>query len=354
MYQQFFSDEYLPKTIIDRESEQEAIASFLKDVLFNKSSRVLYVHGHSGVGKSTVVKHVLEQFEDSNENSVVAYLSCTSSTPYLCLKEIHSKVCGLLNKRLTSQELVSEVVRRLLVKKFALIVVLDNFDKMQDVEQLLWSFNEMMQKLSRFGLILVSTSKFELMDMVGERLYSRLRPEILEFKPYSADRLFEIMKGRTIEAYGKPIADDNALQKIAEFVETNGGSARHALKILLEAIEVAQRLELSRITIEVVKKVLEEEEKDLLLSELHELKEEAPREFEVLKVIAELTAKEENIYTGLIEQVIKERGLMVCRRSLEYYLNDLQRRGFVKLSSIRINKGHSTKIELVIPENLLL
>ncbi|MEM3382294.1 MAG: AAA family ATPase [Candidatus Bathyarchaeia archaeon] len=179
MYQQFFSDEYLPKTVIDRENEQEAIASFLKDVLLNKSSRVLYVHGHPGVGKSTVVKHVLEQFEESNENSVVAYLSCTSLTPYLCLKEIHSKVCGLQNKRLTFQELSSEVVRRLIMKKFILMVVLDNFDKMQDVEQLLWSFHEMMQKLSRFGLILVSTSRFELMDMVGERLYSRLRPEVL-------------------------------------------------------------------------------------------------------------------------------------------------------------------------------
>lgn len=354
MYQEFFSDEYLPKTIIDREKEQEAVASFLRDILLNKSFRVLYVHGHPGVGKSTVVKHILEQFEDSNENSVVSYLSCTSLTPYLCLREIHSKVCGLQNKRLASQELALEVVRRLLMKKYALIVVLDNFDKMQDVEQLLWILHEMMQKLPRFGLILVSTSKFELMDMVGERLYSRLRPEILEFKPYSAERLFEIMKSRIIEAYGKPIADNNALQKIAEFAEANGGSARHALKILLNAIDEAQRLELSRVTTEVVKKVLEEEEKNLLLSELHELKQEAPREFEVLKVIAELTAKEENIYTGLVEEAVKEKGLMVCRRSLEYYLSDLQRRKFVKLSSIRVNKGHSTKIELVIPREIVL
>jgi len=352
--QQFFSDEYLPKTIIDREKEQEAIASFLRDVLLSRSSRVLYVHGYPGVGKSTVVKHVLEQFEESNENSVVAYLSCTSLTPYLCLKEIHSKVCGLQNKKLTSQEIIPEVVRRLLMKKFILIVVLDNFDKMQDVEQLLWILNEMMQKISRFGIILVSTSRFELMDMVGERLYSRLRPEILEFKPYSSDKLFEIMKSRMIEAYGKPIADINALQKIAEFVEENGGSARHALKILLKAIEEAQSLELTRITVEIVDKVLEEEKKNLLLSELHELKEEAPREFEVLKVIAELIAKEENVYTGLVEKAVKEKGLMVCRRSLEYYLNDLQRRGFVKLSSIRVNKGHSTKIELVIPGESIL
>jgi Cdc6-like AAA superfamily ATPase len=346
---QAFSDEYLPRTIIDRENEQDAIASYLKDIMLMKTSKVLYIHGSPGVGKSTVVRTILSQFEDSNENSVVIHLSCTSLTPYLCLQEIHSKVCGQLSKRLTSQEIVMEVTRRLLLKKYVLVVALDNFDKMQDVEQLLWSFYEIMQKAPRFGLILVSTSKFELMDMVGERLYSRLRPEVIEFKPYSANRLFEIMKSRILEAYGKPIAEDSALEKIAEFAEVNGGSARHALKILLDSIEEAQRLELSKINSQVVEKVLEQERKNLLLSELHELKEEAPREYEVLKVIAELSGKGENIYTGLVEEAVKEKGLMVCRRSLEYYLSDLERRGFVKLSSVRINKGHSTKIELTIP-----
>jgi Cdc6-like AAA superfamily ATPase len=116
------------------------------------------------------------------------------------LQEIHSKVCGQIQKRLTSQELIGETVRKLLLKKFALVVVLDNFDKMKDIEQLLWSFNEIMQKIPSLGLILVSTSKLELMDMVGGRLYSRLRPEILEFKPYSVRRLQEIMRSRIMEA----------------------------------------------------------------------------------------------------------------------------------------------------------
>lgn len=338
---------------MDRENEQSVIASHLKDVLSNRTSKVLYVHGFPGVGKTTVVRVVLDQFEDSNENSVTAYLSCTSLTPYLCLQEIHSKVCGQLRKRLTSQELVTEVTRKLLMKRFTLVIVLDNFDRMEDVEQLLWSFHDMMQKLPKFGLILVSTSKFELMDMVGERLYSRLRPDVLEFKPYSADRLHEIMKGRTLEAYGRPVADSSALQQIAEFVEANGGSARYALKVLLDAIEEAEKAGARRITIEVVKRILEQERKNLLLSELHELREEAPREFEVLKVIAELSAKGEDIYTGLVEEAVKKKGLMVCRRSLEYYLSDLERRGFVKLKDIRVRKGHSTGIDLVVSKDMI-
>ena len=248
---------------------------------------------------------------------------------------------------------MAEVTRKLFMKKFTLAVVLDNFDKMEDVEQLLWNFHEMMQKLPRFGLILVSTSKFELMDMVGERLYSRLRPDVLEFRPYSADRLREILSSRIVEAYGKLIADSNALQQIAEFVEANGGSARYALKVLADGIEEAERAEARKITIEVVKRVLEQERKNLILSELHELREEAPREFEILKVITELSAEGEDVYTGLVEEAAKKKGLQVCRRSLEYYLSDLERRAFVKLKDIRIGKGHSTGIELSIAKEML-
>jgi len=176
---------------------------------------------------------------------------------------------------------------------------------------------------------------------------------VLEFRPYSADRLREILSTRIVEAYGKLIADSNALQQIAEFVEANGGSARHALKVLSDAIEEAERAEARKITIEIVKRVLEQERKNLILSELHELREEAPREFEVLKVITELSAEGEDVYTGLVEEAAKKKGLQVCRRSLEYYLSDLERRAFVKLKDIRIGKGHSTGIELSIAKEML-
>lgn len=73
-----------------------------------------------------------------------------------------------------------------------------------------------------------------------------------------------------------------------------------------------------------------------------------------MKVIAELAGKEENVYTGLVEEAVKKKGLIVCRRSLEYYLSDLERRGFVRLSTIRINKGHSTRIELSIAKEAIL
>jgi Cdc6-like AAA superfamily ATPase len=52
----------LPRTIIDRENKQDAIASYLKDIMLMKTSKVLYIHGFPGVGKSTVVRAVLSQF----------------------------------------------------------------------------------------------------------------------------------------------------------------------------------------------------------------------------------------------------------------------------------------------------
>jgi Cdc6-like AAA superfamily ATPase len=149
------------------------------------------------------------------------------------------------------------------------------------------------------------------------------------------------------------IADDSALEQIAEFAEANGGSARYTLKILLDALEEAGKMESRKITVEIVKKTLEKEKKDIVLSKLHELKQEAPREFKVLRVIAELTTREVDVYTGMIKDAVRKKGLMVCRRSLEYYLGDLDRRGFVKLENVRIGKGHSTSIDLIIPSEAI-
>jgi len=44
----FFTDEYLPEVIIDRESEQERIKGFLQDLL-KGMSRVLCIYGKPGV-----------------------------------------------------------------------------------------------------------------------------------------------------------------------------------------------------------------------------------------------------------------------------------------------------------------
>jgi len=142
-------------------------------------------------------------------------LNASALTPNLALKEIYEVICGEDSRRLPSPSMVSEISRKLLRKGVALAITLDNFDQMNGIENLLWNINYLTE---RVGLILISTSEFEIRAMVGGRLFSRLKPEFHEFKPYDAKRLYEILEQRIKQAYGKLIISSEALSKLCDFV----------------------------------------------------------------------------------------------------------------------------------------
>jgi len=74
-----FSDEYEPKTIVGRENEKQAIADYLKECSAGRNSKVLYIHGIPGIGKTTVVRATLNQFEEGS-NAVIVYHNCRNSS----------------------------------------------------------------------------------------------------------------------------------------------------------------------------------------------------------------------------------------------------------------------------------
>ncbi len=69
---------------------------------------------------------------------------------------------------------------------------------------------------------------------------------------------------------------------------------------------------------------------------------------EVLKIIAELQSKQQMVYTGLIKEEIRKRGLAISERSLDYYLNNLESKGLLELKYIKKAKGRASEIKLKI------
>lgn len=79
---------------------------------------------------------------------------------------------------------------------------------------------------------------------------------------------------------------------------------------------------------------------------MNEIRRNFPRMYEVLKIIAELQNKQEVVYTGLVKEEIKRRGLAISERSLDYYLNNLESKGFIDFKFVRKNKGRTRKVNL--------
>jgi len=350
-----FSDSYTPKTIINRDAEKLAIAEYLKGVMRKAAFKTLYIYGPPGVGKTTVARSVLMQFEGADPKAVVIYLDCTNLTRYQVLRELSNMVCGRMEKKSSCSELIERITGRLRSKKRTLIITLDNFDKIKGVEELLWDFQGIMERtLKPIGLILISTDRHDLTRLVSSRLYSRLRAEPLYFKPYSADMIFHILKERMLEAYGRHIAKTSALMEIAWHVEDNGGSARQALEIFMKAVEAAERNRHDLITPETVREVLRIEENEKLRERLKLLKEKKTGAFETLRAIVELTGMKKSIYTGMLERYIRSKGARISRRAVEYHLKELEAMKLIKLRKVRKGRGISTDIRLNIPRETIL
>ena len=105
--------------------------------------RALYIHGsRAGIGKTTTTKHIVNQFEDAYSAEVI-YKNSANATPNQILHEIHNRVCAEVDGKIPSKTLVQKILNHKLKDgKFILILVLDNFDRMQHVDDLLWDWND--------------------------------------------------------------------------------------------------------------------------------------------------------------------------------------------------------------------
>ncbi|MGA8855573.1 MAG: AAA family ATPase [Candidatus Bathyarchaeia archaeon] len=339
--EQFFSEEFSAE-LVDREKEKQLLKEYLQDVLHGKK-RALYIHGSPGIGKTTTTKHIVNQFEDAYSAEVI-YKNSANTTPNQVLHEIHNRVCREVEGKIPSKTLVQQILNhRLRDDKFILILVLDNFDRMQHVDDLLWDFHSISQKLPHVGLFLISTSEVKLRHLVGERLYDRLNPETYEFAPYSADRLLEIIQARIKQAYAKNFVSAPSLTQLCEFAAERGGNVRRLFSLFLDALELLPRNS-SKISSE-IEDIIERERTKEVKSTLDEMRINLPAKFELLRLI---DAAKDRLDTGAVISLANANGLHVSARTIQNYLVDFERMKLVKLERVRKGQGHSQLIRPMI------
>jgi Cdc6-like AAA superfamily ATPase len=104
--------------------------------------------------------------------------------------------------------------------------------------------------------------------------------------PYDADRLYEIAEQRIKQVYGKLVISEEALSTLCNFVANEcDGNARYLFKLFLNSTDIASRNGENRVSLKTVEEVIEEERKLILKSKLDEIKRNAPRMYEVLRII---------------------------------------------------------------------
>jgi len=337
---QLFSEEYGVQ-VVDREPEKQLLKEYLQGVLAGKK-RALYIYGPPGVGKTTTTKHVVNQFEDAYAAEII-YKNSASTTPNQVLHEIHNRICPDVEGKVPSKTLVQRILNhKLKESKFTLVLVLDNFDRMQHVDDLLWDVHCISQKLPRMALILISTRQAKLRHLIGERLHDRLNPEPLEFSPYSAKRLFEIISARIKDAYPTDFVEDNALWDLSDFVAERGGNARYLFSLFQDAVDLLPSKSSARLSSTEIEEMIQRETTEELSRTLEDMRRKMPEQYDLFRLIESSRA---TLDTGTVISLAQQGGLHVSPRTIQNYLVELDRLGLVELQRIRKGQGHSQRIK---------
>lgn len=242
--------DYQPKVIPHRENEQQLIAQCIKPLLQERNGRNLIITGPPGVGKTAACKHLFDEIEEETEDIFCVYVNCwKKNTSFKIIADICDQLGYKFTQNKKTDELLNQVKR--IVNRGAVAFVFDEIDKVEDFDFLYMILEEIYRKT-----IVLITNYPDWIAGLDSRIRSRLTPETLEFNPYKAHEVFDILKERMGYAFVDGVWTDDAFEKIADKTYELH-DIRQGLYMMREAGELAEMKASTKVTVEFVDLALE-------------------------------------------------------------------------------------------------
>jgi archaeal cell division control protein 6 len=251
--------EFMPKMFLYREQEQRKIASVIAPLFQEKTGRNAFIFGPPGIGKTLAMRKVIDELEEKTDDIVPLYINCwNKNTTFKILIEMCDQLDFKFTQNKRTEELL-KIVKQLLNKKSA-VFIFDEIDKVEDFDFL---YN-MVEDIYKKSIIIITNYREWLTDL-DERIKSRLLPEMIEFKQYTAQETDGILKQRRDYAFHAGVWDDDAFRLIAQKT-AEAKDIRTGLYLMKESGNLAESKSSRKITLhfaaEAVSKVKEFQSKD--------------------------------------------------------------------------------------------
>jgi len=247
---------YQPDEPVGRTCEISRIVDALQPLTKRRNPENLLVYGPAGVGKTTCIKHVFNRLEEETRVKTVYINAWQYNTRPSLLTELLVQLgYPAPRKGKPVDELLSKT-REWLDKNRAIAVAIDEFDQLKEDAEVVYDLQLLNNEAeNHLGTTLVSNKPPEAVHL-DQRSQSRLSMQTLQFQPYTAPQLQEILEKRVEQAFRPGTVPDKIIQKIAEHVAENNGDCRQALEQLLRAGRKADRQGDHEITEELIQNIL--------------------------------------------------------------------------------------------------
>jgi len=213
----------------------------------------IFLYGNTGVGKTAVTEYLLERLrEDAREyddiDLSVLTLNCKPlSSSYQVAVELVNELRPdggeISTTGYPQQTVFNKLYEELDDLGGTVLLVLDEIDSIGEKDELLYELPRARSKgdltEAKVGIVGISND-FKFRDQLDPRVQDTLCERELQFPPYNAQELSNILASRAEIALRDDVYDDAVVRLCAALAAKDRGSARQALDLLLLAGEQAQ------------------------------------------------------------------------------------------------------------------
>ncbi|MDT3437308.1 orc1/cdc6 family replication initiation protein [Haloarcula sp. 1CSR25-25] len=359
-------ESYQPERIEERDEEIEDYMNALQPVIDGWEPNNIFLYGNTGVGKTAVTEYLLDRLQDD----VAAYDDIDLSIISLNCKTLNSSyqvAVELVNELRPSggeisttgypqQTVFKKLYQELEAIGGTILIVLDEVDSIGDRDELLYELPRARANgnldSAKVGVIGISND-FKFRDQLDPRVQDTLCERELQFPPYDATELKNILESRVEVAVTDGSIDTGVLQLCAALAARDSGSARQALDLLRLGGEIAENLEAEMIKEEHIEDARSQLEQERVEEGMRELTTHG--RLALLTVISK-AAKEE---TPCRTRDLYEEYRSLCessetdalgQRSLHNHLSDLRMLGILSAHENRSgSRGNYYDYELDVP-----
>lgn len=349
-----FELDYVPEQFQHRGDQMRELAFQARPGLKGARPLNTVCRGLPGTGKTTSVKKLFSEIEETTKKLVPVYVNCQiDNTKFAIFSQIYRKLAGHLPPASgTSFKQVFDAIARIMQKEDAVLLVC-----LDDANYLLYE-NEMNRVLytllrshetypgTRIGVILIiSDMTVDLIQAVDARVASVFRPTEVYFPPYSEEEVAGILRDRVNQGLFPNVLPEPMFRLVVEQTMKSGDlrvgidllkrailSAEKAARRTIERDDICRAYEVSRyLHLAFTVKTLKAEEKELL------------------KKVAELSSGEKEMNAGEVYKALKEKESIGYTRFYEMVkkldamrlvnLSYRDGRGRTRLISLRYDPG---------------
>ena len=359
-------ESYQPESIEEREEEIDQYMDALQPVVDGWEPNNIFLYGNTGVGKTAVTDYLLDRLSDdvSNYDDVdlsVIFLNCkTLNSSYQVAVELVNKLRPN-GGEISSTGYPQQAVFKKLYDELediggTILLVLDEIDAIGDRDELLYELpraraNNNLDN-AKVGLIGISND-FKFREQLDPRVQDTLCERELQFPPYDAPELENILESRASIAIAEEAVEEGVLRFCAALAARDSGSARQALDLLRLAGEIAENNDHDAITddhVETARSRLEQERVEEGMRELT-----THGRLALLAVVSkaakgETPCRTRDIYEEYLTLCESSDTDSLAQRSVHNHLSDLRMLGILSANENRSgSRGNYYSYELDVP-----